>query len=160
MVIKAMAMALKAVPDANVTWTENTMLKHKHADVGVAVSIPGGLITPVIRNASAKSLSAIAAEMKDLASRAPEGRFQPGEYSGGTASLSNLGMFGIKQFDAVINPPEGMILAIGAGAALGAVVGYLGQCSSGTCPLTATWWRGALYGGSMGLLLALSARTA
>jgi pyruvate dehydrogenase E2 component (dihydrolipoamide acetyltransferase) len=115
MILKAQALALLHVPDANVSFSAEGIRRHTQADISVAVALPGGLITPVIRNASAKSLSAIAAEMKDLASRAPEGRFQPGEYSGGTASLSNLGMFGIKQFDAVINPPEGMILAIGAG---------------------------------------------
>lgn len=115
MILKAQALALLQVPDANVSFTDDGIRRYARADISVAVALPAGLITPVIRNASAKSLSAIAAEMKDLATRAREGRLQPGEYSGGTASLSNLGMFGIKQFDAVINPPEGMILAIGAG---------------------------------------------
>jgi pyruvate dehydrogenase E2 component (dihydrolipoamide acetyltransferase) len=115
MILKAQALALLHVPDANVSFSAEGIRRHTQADISVAVALPGGLITPVIRNASAKSLSAIAAEMKDLATRAREGRLLPGEYSGGTASLSNLGMFGIKQFDAVINPPEGMILAIGAG---------------------------------------------
>jgi pyruvate dehydrogenase E2 component (dihydrolipoamide acetyltransferase) len=115
MVIKAMAMALRAVPDANVTWTENSMLKHKHADVGVAVSIPGGLITPVIKDACHKTLSAISNEMKDLASRAKARKLMPHEYQGGTTAISNLGMFGIKDFCAVINPPHATILAVGAG---------------------------------------------
>jgi len=115
MILKAQALALLQVPDANVSFSAEGIRRYTRADISVAVALPGGLITPVIRNASAKSLSAIAAEMKDMASRAREGRLQPGEYSGGTASLSNLGMYGIKQFDAVINPPEGMILAIGGG---------------------------------------------
>ncbi len=115
MVIKAMAMALRAVPDANVTWTENAMLKHKHADVGVAVSIPGGLITPVIRDACHKTLSAISNEMKDLAARAKNRKLKPEEYQGGTTAISNLGMFGVKDFCAVINPPHATILAVGAG---------------------------------------------
>jgi pyruvate dehydrogenase E2 component (dihydrolipoamide acetyltransferase) len=115
MVIKAMAMALKAVPDANVTWTENAMLKHKHADVGVAVSIPGGLITPIIKSACHKSLSAISNEMKDMAARAKARKLKPEEYQGGTTAISNLGMFGVKDFCAVINPPHATILAVGAG---------------------------------------------
>ncbi len=115
MVIKAMAMALRAVPDANVTWTEGAMLKHKHADVGVAVSIPGGLITPVIKDACHKTLSAISNEMKDLAARAKARKLLPHEYQGGTTAISNLGMFGIKDFCAVINPPHATILAVGAG---------------------------------------------
>ncbi len=115
MVIKAMAMALRAVPDANVTWTDSAMLKHKHADVGVAVSIPGGLITPVIRDACHKTLSQISNEMKDLAARAKARKLQPSEYQGGTTAVSNLGMFGIKDFCAVINPPHATILAVGAG---------------------------------------------
>ncbi|QKC96976.1 pyruvate dehydrogenase complex dihydrolipoamide acetyltransferase [Mesorhizobium sp. NZP2298] len=115
MVIKAMAMALKAVPDANASWTETSMVKHKHADVGVAVSIPGGLITPIIRHADEKSLSTISNEMKDLASRARSRKLKPEEYQGGTTAVSNLGMFGIKDFAAVINPPHATILAVGAG---------------------------------------------
>ncbi|RUX99508.1 MULTISPECIES: pyruvate dehydrogenase complex dihydrolipoamide acetyltransferase [unclassified Mesorhizobium] len=115
MVIKAMAMALKAVPDANASWTESAMVKHKHADVGVAVSIPGGLITPIIRKADEKTLSAISNEMKDLASRARSRKLKPEEYQGGTTAVSNLGMFGIKDFAAVINPPHATILAVGAG---------------------------------------------
>ena len=114
-VIKALAMALMRVPDANVTWTEGAMLKHKHADVGVAVAIPGGLITPIIRNAETKTLSAISNEMKDFAARAKNRKLKPEEYQGGTTAVSNLGMFGIKDFTAVINPPHATILAVGAG---------------------------------------------
>ncbi|TPM35817.1 pyruvate dehydrogenase complex dihydrolipoamide acetyltransferase [Mesorhizobium sp. B2-3-5] len=115
MVIKAIAMALKAVPDANASWTESAMVKHRHADVGVAVSIPGGLITPIIRKADEKTLSTISNEMKDLASRARSRKLKPEEYQGGTTAVSNLGMFGIKDFAAVINPPHATILAVGAG---------------------------------------------
>jgi pyruvate dehydrogenase E2 component (dihydrolipoamide acetyltransferase) len=115
LVIKAMALALKAVPDANVSWTEGAMLKHRSADVGVAVSIPGGLITPIIRKADEKTLSVISNEMKDLAARARNRRLKPEEYQGGTTAVSNLGMFGIRDFAAVINPPHATILAVGAG---------------------------------------------
>ena len=115
MVIKALAMSLRAVPEANVSWTDGAMLKHKHADIGVAVSIPGGLITPVIRDACHKTLSTISNEMKDLASRAKNRKLKPEEYQGGTSAVSNLGMFGIKDFSAVINPPHATILAVGAG---------------------------------------------
>ena len=115
MVIKALALALKAVPDANVSWTENAMLKHKHADVGVAVSIPGGLITPIIRDACHKSLSQISNEMKDMAARAKARKLKPEEYQGGTTAVSNLGMFGVKDFAAIVNPPHATILAVGAG---------------------------------------------
>jgi pyruvate dehydrogenase E2 component (dihydrolipoamide acetyltransferase) len=115
LVIKALAMALMAVPDANVTWTSDGMLKHKRADVGVAVSIPGGLITPVVRHAETKTLSAITNEMKDLAARARVRKLKPEEYQGGSSAVSNLGMFGVKDFAAVINPPHATILAVGAG---------------------------------------------
>ncbi|WP_026792792.1 pyruvate dehydrogenase complex dihydrolipoamide acetyltransferase [Pleomorphomonas oryzae] len=115
MVIKAYALALKAVPDAHVSWTDGGMLKHKHADVGVAVSIPGGLITPIVRKADEKSLSTISNEVKDLAKRAKDRKLKPEEYQGGTTSVSNLGMFGVKDFAAVINPPHATILAVGAG---------------------------------------------
>ena len=114
-VIKALALALQRVPDANVSWTEGGMLKHKHSDVSVAVALPGGLITPIIRNAESKSLSAISNEMRDLAARARAGKLKPHEYQGGTTSVSNLGMYGIKDFTAVINPPQSTILAVGAG---------------------------------------------
>jgi pyruvate dehydrogenase E2 component (dihydrolipoamide acetyltransferase) len=115
MIIKALAMALRAVPDANVTWTDGAMLKHKHADIGVAVSIPGGLITPVVRDACHKPLSVISNEMKDLAARVRNRKLKPEEYQGGSSAVSNLGMFGIKDFAAVINPPHATILAVGAG---------------------------------------------
>ncbi|WP_417773260.1 pyruvate dehydrogenase complex dihydrolipoamide acetyltransferase [Stappia sp.] len=115
MVIKAHALALKAVPMANASWTDGGMLVHKHADVGVAVAIDGGLITPIIRRAEEKPLSLISNEMKDLAARARTRKLQPQEYQGGTTSVSNLGMFGIKDFAAVINPPHATILAVGAG---------------------------------------------
>jgi pyruvate dehydrogenase E2 component (dihydrolipoamide acetyltransferase) len=114
-VIKAMAMALMRVPDANVTWTESGMLKHKSADIGVAVAIPGGLITPVIRKAETKSLTTISREMKDFAARARARRLKPEEYQGGTTAISNLGMYGIEEFAAVINPPHATILAVGTG---------------------------------------------
>jgi pyruvate dehydrogenase E2 component (dihydrolipoamide acetyltransferase) len=114
-VIKAMAMALMRVPDANVTWTETGMLKHKSADIGVAVAIPGGLITPVIRKAETKSLTTISREMKDFAARARARRLKPEEYQGGSTAISNLGMFGIEEFAAVINPPHATILAVGTG---------------------------------------------
>ena len=115
MIIKAMALALQRVPDANVTWTESGMLKHTRSDVGVAVSIPGGLITPVVRGAETKRISEIAIEMKDLAARARQRKLAPHEYQGGTTAISNLGMMGIKDFAAVINPPHATILAVGAG---------------------------------------------
>jgi pyruvate dehydrogenase E2 component (dihydrolipoamide acetyltransferase) len=114
-VIKALALALMRVPDANVAWTEGAMLKFKQADVGVAVSIPGGLITPVVRKADTKPLSVISNEMKDFAARARARKLKPEEYQGGTSAVSNLGMFGIKDFAAIINPPHASILAVGAG---------------------------------------------
>ena len=113
-VIKALAVALQQVPDCNVSWTEAGMVKHKHSDVGVAVAMPGGLITPIIRNAETKSLSTISNEMKDLAARARTRKLKPQEYQGGTSSVSNLGMYGISHFTAVINPPQSTILAVGA----------------------------------------------
>jgi pyruvate dehydrogenase E2 component (dihydrolipoamide acetyltransferase) len=112
-VIKALALALQRVPDANVSWTETAMLKHKHSDVGVAVAMQGGLITPIVRAAEGKSLSAISNEMKDFAARARERKLKPHEFQGGTTSVSNLGMYGIKDFTAVINPPQSTILAVG-----------------------------------------------
>ena len=114
-VIKALALALKRIPDANVSWTEAGMLKHKHSDIGVAVAMPNGLITPIIRNAESKSLSTISNEMRELASRARARKLKPQEYQGGTTAISNLGMYGIKDFTAVINPPHATILAVGAG---------------------------------------------
>jgi pyruvate dehydrogenase E2 component (dihydrolipoamide acetyltransferase) len=115
LLIKALAQALIEVPECNVSFAGDQLLRYQRADISVAVSIPAGLITPIIVGAEAKSVSAISTEMKDLASRARDGKLQPQEYQGGTASLSNMGMYGIKQFEAVINPPQGMIMAIGAG---------------------------------------------
>ena len=115
LLIKALGVSLMQVPECNVQFAGDTLLKFQRADVSVAVSIPSGLITPIITGADSKGVAAISTEMKDLASRAKEGKLQPQEYQGGTASLSNMGMFGIKQFEAVINPPQGMIMAIGAG---------------------------------------------
>ncbi len=112
-VIKAMAIALQRVPDCNVSWTEAGMLKHRHSDIGVAVAMPGGLITPIIRKAETKTLSTISAEMKDFAARARARKLKPEEYQGGTTAVSNLGMYGIKDFTAVINPPHATILAVG-----------------------------------------------
>jgi pyruvate dehydrogenase E2 component (dihydrolipoamide acetyltransferase) len=115
MLIKALAIALIEVPECNVSLSGDHLLKYSRADISVAVSIPGGLITPIIAGADTKTLSAISKEMTELAARAKDGKLQPHEYQGGTASISNMGMFGIRQFDAVINPPQGMIMAIGAG---------------------------------------------
>lgn len=115
LVIKATALALKAIPDANVSWLDSGMIRHKFADVGVAVSIPNGLITPIIRHADEKSLSTISNEMKDLAKRARERKLKPEEYQGGTTAVSNMGMYGVKDFAAIINPPHATIFAIGAG---------------------------------------------
>jgi pyruvate dehydrogenase E2 component (dihydrolipoamide acetyltransferase) len=115
LLIKALAMALIEVPECNVSFAGDQLVQYKRADISVAVSIPGGLITPIVANADGKSVSAIAKEVHELAARAREGKLQPHEYEGGTASLSNMGMYGIKQFEAIINPPQGMIMAIGAG---------------------------------------------
>ncbi len=115
MLIKALAKALEAEPKCNVQFAGDKLLSFTRADISVAVSIPSGLITPIVKDAGAKSISAISKEMKDLAGRAREGKLMPEEYQGGTASLSNMGMYGIKQFEAIINPPQGMIMAIGAG---------------------------------------------
>lgn len=115
LLVKALAQALIAVPKCNVSFAGDNLIQYHRADISVAVSIDGGLITPIVANAGEKSLSAISNEIKDLAGRAKEGKLQPHEYQGGTASLSNMGMFGIKQFDAVINPPQAMIMAISAG---------------------------------------------
>ncbi|MFL6768866.1 MAG: pyruvate dehydrogenase complex dihydrolipoamide acetyltransferase [Sphingomicrobium sp.] len=115
MLIKALALALIEVPECNVSFAGDQLIKYSRADISVAVSIPGGLITPIIVGAESKAISTISKEMADLAGRAKEGKLQPNEYQGGTASLSNMGMFGIKHFEAVINPPQAMIMAIGAG---------------------------------------------
>ena len=114
-VIKALALALQRVPSANVSWTDAGMLVHRHSDIGVAVALPGGLITPIVRNAETKSLSVISNEMRDLAAHARARKLKPHEYQGGTSSVSNLGMYGIKDFTAVINPPQSTILAVGTG---------------------------------------------
>ncbi len=115
MLIKALAVALAQVPKCNVTFAGDKLVKYSRADISVAVSTPTGLITPIIRDAANIGLASISTQMKELADRAKEGKLQPHEYQGGTASISNMGMFGIKQFDAVINPPQAMILAVGAG---------------------------------------------
>jgi len=115
MLIKALGLSLTQVPECNVQFAGDQMLKFSRADISVAVSIPSGLITPIITDAGSKSISAISNEMKDLAERAKDGKLKPEEYQGGTASISNMGMMGIKQFEAVINPPQAMIMAIGAG---------------------------------------------
>ncbi len=114
-IIKAMAMALIKVPDANVSWTETAMVKHKHADIGIAVSIPGGLITPIVRKAETKGLATISQEMKDYAKRARDKKLKPEEYQGGSAAISNMGMMNVKNFAAIVNPPHASILAIGSG---------------------------------------------
>jgi pyruvate dehydrogenase E2 component (dihydrolipoamide acetyltransferase) len=115
LLVKALAVSLMAVPKCNVMFTPDQLVTFKRADISVAVSTPSGLITPIVKEADTKSLSAISTEVKDLATRARDNKLKPEEFQGGTASISNMGMFGIKQFEAVINPPQGMILAIGAG---------------------------------------------
>jgi pyruvate dehydrogenase E2 component (dihydrolipoamide acetyltransferase) len=115
LVIKAAALALRKVPAANASWTDEAIRLYQRADISVAVAIANGLITPVIRGADLKGLAEISNEMRELAARAREGKLKPEEYQGGTFSLSNLGMYGIREFAAVINPPQGAILAVGAG---------------------------------------------
>src|SRR5690606_30222191 len=112
---KAVAMALKSYPAANVAWTDAAILQYEHADISVAVATKNGLITPIIKKAEEKGLHQISTEMKDLAARAREGKLKPEEFQGGTFSVSNLGMYGIKDFGAIINPPQACILAVGAG---------------------------------------------
>lgn len=114
-IVKASAMALKKIPESNVSWTDNAMVVYDRVDVSIAVATPGGLITPIVKDADNKSLSQISAEVKDLATRARDGLLKPEEFQGGTFSLSNLGMFGVKSFNAIINPPQACILAVGAG---------------------------------------------
>jgi pyruvate dehydrogenase E2 component (dihydrolipoamide acetyltransferase) len=114
-IIKAWAMALALVPEANVCWTENAMLKHREVDVAVAVSVPGGLITPIVRRAESKTLLVISREMRDLSTRASARKLKPEEYDGGTTTVSNLGMLGVRSFAAIVNPPHATILAVGAG---------------------------------------------
>lgn len=114
-IMKAWALALQKVPNANATWAGDSILYHQHSDVAVAVAVPGGLFTPVIRQCELKSLRQISDEVRDVATRARNKKLAPHEYQGGTSSVSNLGMFGVKEFAAVINPPHGTILAVGAG---------------------------------------------
>jgi pyruvate dehydrogenase E2 component (dihydrolipoamide acetyltransferase) len=114
-IVKAMAAALHTVPDANVAYTPEAMLRHKSSDIGVAVAIPGGLVTPIIRNAEAKTVREISIEIKELSARAKDRRLKPSEYEGGVSAVSNLGMFGVKNFTAIINPPQSSILAVGQG---------------------------------------------
>ncbi|HEX6959470.1 MAG TPA: pyruvate dehydrogenase complex dihydrolipoamide acetyltransferase [Ferrovibrio sp.] len=114
-VIRAVALALKKVPAANASYDESGLMFYEHADISVAVATPNGLITPIVKQAEQKRLTQIASEMKDLAARARDGKLKPDEFQGGTFSVSNLGMFGVKQFEAVINPPQGCILAVGMG---------------------------------------------
>ncbi|VAW23963.1 Dihydrolipoamide acetyltransferase component of pyruvate dehydrogenase complex, partial [hydrothermal vent metagenome] len=114
-IMKAWALALQKVPDANATWAGDSILYHKCSDVAVAVAVPGGLFTPVVRSAETKSLRQISEEVRDYAVRARSKKLAPHEYQGGSSAVSNLGMFGIKHFSAVINPPHGTILAVGAG---------------------------------------------
>ncbi|GAB5469086.1 MAG: pyruvate dehydrogenase complex dihydrolipoamide acetyltransferase [Rhodospirillales bacterium] len=136
-VVRALALALGEVPAANAAYDPGGLVYFERADVSVAVATPAGLITPIVRGAEAKGLAAIAAETKDLAARAREGKLQPAEYQGGTISVSNLGMFGVKQFEAVINPPQGCILAVGAGEARAVVKeGALGMATIMTCTLS------------------------
>ena len=131
LLIKASAMALIAEPDCNASFTDNGIAYHHGAHISVAVAIEGGLITPVIRDAEKKGLAEISAEMKDLPGRAREGKLKPQEYMGGTFSISNLGMFGIKSFASIFNPPEGMILSVGAGEKR-AIVGGDGAVQAAT----------------------------
>ena len=130
-IIKACAVALQQVPDANAVWAGDRILRLKPSDVAVAVAIEGGLFTPVLRDAHTKSISTLSAEMKDLAARAKDRKLAPHEYQGGSFAISNLGMFGIDNFDAVINPPHGAILAVGAGIKK-PVVGTDGQLTAAT----------------------------
>ncbi|MGO4127435.1 2-oxo acid dehydrogenase subunit E2, partial [Inquilinus sp. YAF38] len=115
LIIKAAALALRKVPAANTSWTDESMIQYERVDISVAVATPGGLITPIIKDADRKGLGTISGEMKDLAARARDGKLKPEEYQGGTFSISNLGMFGVKDFAAIINPPQSCILAVGAG---------------------------------------------
>ncbi|MEK1904758.1 MAG: 2-oxo acid dehydrogenase subunit E2 [Pseudomonas sp.] len=115
LIVRAVALALREVPEANVSWGEKAMLKHQQVDVAVAVATPRGLVTPIVRNVEQKQPQQIAGEIQELAGRARAGRLKPHEYQGGTVTVSNLGMFGVEEFSAIINPPQSMIFAIGAG---------------------------------------------
>jgi pyruvate dehydrogenase E2 component (dihydrolipoamide acetyltransferase) len=114
-IIRAVGLAMKKIPAANVSWTDDAILQYKEADVSVAVATPNGLITPIIKQADTKTLAQISKEMKDLAARARDGKLRPEEFQGGGFTVSNLGMFGVKEFAAIINPPQSCILAVGAG---------------------------------------------
>jgi pyruvate dehydrogenase E2 component (dihydrolipoamide acetyltransferase) len=113
-IIRACAVALKRMPDANVSWTDESMRRYSRSDISVAVATPSGLITPIVRGAEAKSLGAISEEMRDLAARARDGKLKPEEFQGGTFSISNLGMYGVREFAAILNPPQALLLAVGA----------------------------------------------
>ncbi len=137
-VIRAAALALVKVPAANASWSEEAIRQYESADISVAVAIPGGLITPIIRNAERKGLAAISNEMRELAPRAREGKLRPEEYQGGTFTVSNLGMYGIREFAAILNPPQGCILAVGAGQERPVVKdGALAAATVMTCTLSA-----------------------
>jgi pyruvate dehydrogenase E2 component (dihydrolipoamide acetyltransferase) len=114
LIIKAWGVALQRVPEANAAWADDRILRFRHSDIGIAVAIDGGLITPIIRQAESKSLTAISGEMRELAERARSRRLKPHEYQGGSSAISNLGMYGVREFAAIINPPHATILAIGA----------------------------------------------
>jgi pyruvate dehydrogenase E2 component (dihydrolipoamide acetyltransferase) len=116
-IVKALALALQRVPEANVAFTPEAMRRHKACDIGVAVAIPGGLVAPIVRNAQAKSVREISEEIRELAARAKERKLKPHEYEGGVSAVSNLGMYGVKNFTSLINPPQTTILAVGAGEA-------------------------------------------
>ncbi len=136
-VIRAVGLAMKKVPASNASWTDEAILLYKNADVSVAVATPNGLITPIIKQADTKSLAQISSEMKDLAARARDGKLRPEEFQGGGFSVSNLGMFGIKTFSAIINPPQSCILAVGAGEQRAVVKnGYLSVATVMTCTLS------------------------
>jgi pyruvate dehydrogenase E2 component (dihydrolipoamide acetyltransferase) len=136
-VIRAAALALRKVPGANVSWTDEAILAYRDVDISVAVATPNGLITPIVRNADTKSLRQIASEMRDLAARARDGKLKPAEYQGGTFSISNLGMFGIREFAAIINPPQSCILAVGGGEQRAIVVdGQITVATVMTCTLS------------------------
>jgi pyruvate dehydrogenase E2 component (dihydrolipoamide acetyltransferase) len=113
-VIRALALGLQRVPEANAVWADDRILRFKHSDIGVAVALDRGLITPVLHDAETKSVSAISAEMKDLSARARDKKLKPADYQGGAAAISNLGMYGVREFSAIINPPHASILAVGA----------------------------------------------
>ncbi len=136
-VIRAVALALKKVPDANASWTNDAILRYRRADISVAVATPSGLITPIIKGAEGKPLAALSAEMKDLAARAKDGKLRPDEYQGGGFTISNLGMFGVRDFAAIINPPQACILAVGAGEQRPVVKnGQLAVATVMTCTLS------------------------